>query len=133
VQGVWFRPAVWRIAKRLGLCGEVLNDSEGVLIHAFGRSPTLAKFALAVVDEAPPLSRIDAVETARVEFENRGSGLIIVESQSGKVRTGIVPDAAACPDCLADIRDPENRRFRYPFTNCTHCGPRLSICARHPI
>jgi len=61
VQGVGFRPAVWRIAKRLGLCGEVLNDSEGALIRAFGPSPTLAKFALAVVDEASPLSRIDAV------------------------------------------------------------------------
>ncbi len=131
VQGVGFRPAVWRIAKRLGLTGDVMNDSEGVLIRAFGSSRSLAKLELALVEESPPLARVDALETAQLEGEPPPD-FRIVTSKSGEVRTGVVPDAATCPECLADIRDPGNRRYRYPFTNCTHCGPRLSILRAIP-
>ncbi len=131
VQGVGFRPTVWRIAKRLGLAGEVLNDSEGVLIRAFGPAASLAALELALVEEAPPLARIDAIETAPLKGD-APADFRIVSSRSGDVKTGIVPDAATCRACLADIRDPQNRRYRYPFTNCTHCGPRLSIVRAIP-
>ncbi len=131
VQGVGFRPTVWKIAKRLGLTGNVLNDSEGVLIHAFGYPAAIAKLEFALVSEAPPLARVESIETAPlpgrppVDFR-------ILHSRSGTVTTGVVPDAATCPACLADIRDPSNRRYRYPFTNCTLCGPRLSILRAIP-
>jgi hydrogenase maturation protein HypF len=131
VQGVGFRPTVWRIAKRLSLSGEVLNDSEGVLIRAFGAPAALAKLEQALEQESPPLARIDAIETAPIHGE-APADFRIVASRAGEVRTGVVPDAATCPDCLADIRDPQNRRYRYPFTNCTHCGPRLSIVRAIP-
>ncbi len=131
VQGVGFRPTVWRIATRLGLLGEVMNDGEGVLIRAFGPKAALGDLERALFEEAPPLSRIDAIEAAPLEGEPPAD-FRIVASRAGDVRTGVVPDAAVCPDCLADIRDPSNRRYRYPFTNCTHCGPRLSIVRAIP-
>ncbi len=127
VQGVGFRPTVWRLANRLGIAGEVLNDGEGVLIHAWGPVPALLEFELALSAEAPPLSRVDSVESTPLKAAFSGAGFHIVQSQRGTVRTGIVADAATCPACLSDIRNPSNRRHRYPFTNCTHCGPRLSI------
>ncbi len=127
VQGVGFRPTVWRLAQRFGLSGEVLNDGQGVLIRAWGPAAALTGFELALSAEAPPLARIDSIECTPLEAAYEGAGFRIVESQRGAVKTGIVADAATCPACLADIRDPSNRRYRYPFTNCTHCGPRLSI------
>ncbi len=132
VQGVGFRPTVWRLAQRFGLSGEVLNDGEGVLIRAWGPAAALAEFELALSAEAPPLSRIDAIECTPLATAFDGAGFRIVESQRGAVRTGIAADAATCPACLADIRDPANRRYRYPFTNCTNCGPRLSIVRAIP-
>jgi hydrogenase maturation protein HypF len=83
------------------------------------------------MEEAPPLARIDTIESAPLAAEPPAD-FRIVSSRSGAVRTGVVPDATTCPECLADIRDPENRRYRYPFTNCTHCGPRLSILRAIP-
>ena len=132
VQGVGFRPTVWRLAQRFGLSGEVLNDGEGVLIHALGPAAALAEFELALSAEAPPLARIDSIECTPLTAGFDGTGFRIVESQRGAVRTGIAGDAATCLACLADIRDPANRRYRYPFTNCTHCGPRLSIVRAVP-
>ena len=132
VQGVGFRPTVWRLAQRFGLSGEVLNDGEGVLIHALGPAAALAEFELALSAEAPPLARIDSIECVALAAGFDGTGFRIVESQRGAVRTGIAGDAATCLACLADIRDPANRRYRYPFTNCTHCGPRLSIVRAVP-
>jgi len=132
VQGVGFRPTVWRLANRLGIMGEVLNDGEGVLIHAWGPASALHEFELALSAEAPPLARVDSVECTPLQARFEGAGFQIVQSQRGTVRTGIVADAATCPACLADIRDRSNRRYRYPFTNCTHCGPRLSIVRAIP-
>ncbi len=132
VQGVGFRPHVWRLAHELGLTGEVLNDGEGVLISAYGDPAALAGFRERLSREAPPLSRIDVIEESVLAGTPPGTDFVIVESRPGRVRTGIVPDAATCPQCLADIRDPGNRRYRYPFANCTHCGPRLSIVRAIP-
>jgi hydrogenase maturation protein HypF len=131
VQGVGFRPTIWRIAKRLGLTGTVRNDSDGVLIRVFGYPATLVAFEVALASEAPSLARVDTIETAPLTGRPP-TDFRIVASRSGAVTTGVVPDAAACPACLADIRDPSNRRYRYPFTNCTHCGPRLSILRAIP-
>lgn len=131
VQGVGFRPAVWKLAKREHLDGWVLNDAEGVWIHVQGAEQAIARFVDALQTEAPPLSRIDEVRRAPVcaiemrDFEIR-------ESVRGVVNTGVVPDAVSCPDCVAEIFDPFARRFRYPFTNCTNCGPRLSIVESIP-
>ena len=131
VQGVGFRPTVWRLAKRFGLTGDVRNDSEGVLIHAFGHHAVIIAFEVALASEAPPLARIDLIETAPLPGK-APADFRIVASRGGAVTTGVVPDAATCAECLADIRDPSNRRYRYPFTNCTHCGPRLSILRAIP-
>lgn len=127
VQGVGFRPNVWRLAARFGLAGEVLNDGEGVLIRAWGSSEHLSAFEASLAREPPPLARVDAIE--RVDLPGRAGSreFRILASEAGKIDTGIVPDAATCPQCLAEVTDPANRRHRYPFTNCTHCGPRLSI------
>lgn len=131
VQGVGFRPFVWRLARRTGLTGEALNDGEGVLIRAWGTAAQLAGFEAALKREAPPLARVEAIERRPL------SGLVpadfrIAASEGGAIATGIVPDAATCPECLAEVLDPADRRYRYPFTNCTHCGPRLSIIRAIP-
>lgn len=131
VQGVGFRPTVWRIARRLGLDGDVLNDGEGVLIRVRGASSTIS----ALVDELraspPPLAEITGIET-RGHAGHIEQGFVIVDSKAGAARTEISPDAAICAACAAEISDPFLRRFRYPFTNCTHCGPRLSIVHKVP-
>ncbi len=132
VQGVGFRPAVWRLATSFGLCGEVLNDGEGVLIRAWGPSDALEGFSLSLRRDAPRLARIDDIVRQPLSGGPGGNDFRIVESHAGLVRTGIVPDAATCPECLAEVLDPVNRRYRYPFTNCTHCGPQLSIVRAIP-
>ena len=125
VQGVGFRPFVWALAKRLGLRGWVLNDSGGVLIGAAGAE--LDAFVAALRTEAPPLARIDAIELSPLADADLPDSFEIIASAGGEVRTRVTPDAATCPACLAEIRDPNARRFGYAFANCTHCGPRFSI------
>jgi len=132
VQGVGFRPFVWRLAKAAGICGEVLNDAEGVLIRLACTEPQLGAFQDALKTEAPPLARIDTVEATPIKSFKTWPDFRIVASAQGVIRTGIVPDAATCPDCLDDIFDAQNRRFGYAFTNCTNCGPRLSITRAIP-
>jgi hydrogenase maturation protein HypF len=132
VQGVGFRPAVWRLARREGLTGDVLNDGEGVLIRAWGSAAALAAFEAALLAEAPPLSLVDSIERLPLTGFPSAADFRIIESRQSEVSTGVVPDAATCPDCLADIRDPAGRRHRYAFTNCTNCGPRLSIVRAVP-
>ena len=132
VQGVGFRPTVWRLADLHGLSGDVRNDGEGVLIRAWGSPADLAGFEQALIAEPPPLARIDAIERTALEEPAPRRGFVIAESVTGRIATGIVPDAATCPACLAEVLDPGNRRYRYPFTNCTHCGPRLSIVSGIP-
>lgn len=132
VQGVGFRPTVWRIATALGLAGEVRNDGEGVLVRLWGERDQRDAFCRRLVDECPPLAHIAKLERAPVEGAAPQPGFRIVASAQGEVRTGIVPDAATCAACRAEVADPADRRHRYPFTNCTHCGPRLSIVRAIP-
>ncbi len=133
VQGVGFRPTVWRLAREDGIRGNVWNDSDGVLIHAWGSAAALHHFVQRLRVESPPLARIDSVVCTPLDEENTPpESFHITESQTGKAGTAIAADAATCPECLAEIVDPNNRRYRYPFTNCTHCGPRLSIVRQIP-
>lgn len=131
VQGVGFRPTVWRIARELDLAGEVLNDAEGVLVRVCGEAAAVNDFLARIAREPPPLARIDAIETHPYRGQ-LSSAFRIAESQSGAAHTQVTPDAAICAACAAEIADPFERRFRYPFANCTHCGPRLSIVTGIP-
>ena len=124
VQGVGFRPFVWQLAQRFGVSGEVLNDAEGVLIHASGGD--IDAFEAALISEAPALASVDAVESASADVAQT-SGFTIAASGPTGAETRVTPDAATCPDCVAEITDPEERRYGYAFTNCTNCGPRFTI------
>lgn len=127
VQGVGFRPTVWRLAHELGIHGDVCNDGEGVLIRIWSPSDRIARLCAELLAQCPPLARIDAIERQSLHDEPGPPGFHIVHSEHSAAHTGVVPDAATCPACKAEILDPGNRRHRYAFTNCTHCGPRLSI------
>jgi hydrogenase maturation protein HypF len=131
VQGVGFRPTVWKLAQRFQLYGVVSNDGDGVLIEIQGKLSIIDDFVKALHDEMPVLSRIDSIERKPLETSSTlaapATSFQIIESNYSHANTGITADAATCKDCLTDIFDAENRRFHYPFTNCTHCGPRLSI------
>ncbi|PWC89427.1 carbamoyltransferase [Azospirillum sp. TSH100] len=131
VQGVGFRPHVHALARRFGLTGWVLNDPKGVLIEVQGTATDAFRAALTV--EAPPLARIDGVEwDAIVPIVGEDRFVIRHSEASGAIATGIGPDAAVCPACLAELFDPADRRYRYAFLNCTHCGPRYTITRRLP-
>ena len=132
VQGVGFRPTVWRIAHDLGLAGDVANDAEGVLIRILASAELANVFIERIRDEAPRLAHIEAIEMQPLSRGAHFDGFAIIGSTPGAARTDVAPDAATCPDCLAEIRDPNERRYRYPFTNCTNCGPRLTIVERIP-
>ncbi|MGI8840298.1 MAG: carbamoyltransferase HypF [Caulobacteraceae bacterium] len=126
VQGVGFRPTVWRLAREHGLGGEVLNDAQGVLIRAGGDAARIEAFLAALKAGPPPLARIDAIE-ARAFSGPLPVDFRIAASVEGAAHTQISPDAAICPACAKETLTPGGRRYRYGFTNCTHCGPRLSI------
>lgn len=132
VQGVGFRPFVWQLAQRLQLCGKVWNDAEGVVIQVWGEGGAIDEFLNCLQTLPPPLAQVDEVNVSPLETLQAPDDFQIVESQTGFVLTHISPDAAICPECLAEINDPQDRRYRYPFTNCTHCGPRLSIIRAIP-
>jgi hydrogenase maturation protein HypF len=132
VQGVGFRPTVWRLARRYGLRGSVANDGDGVHIHVCGTASALEAFVVGLRCEAPLLARIDSIERSPAPLLPPDAEFAIAASNSTEVHTGVAPDAATCADCLQEIFDPFARRFRYPFTNCTHCGPRLSIVEAIP-
>jgi hydrogenase maturation protein HypF len=132
VQGVGFRPFVYRLANDLGLDGWVRNDGEGVLIALAGEPPQLAQFGRRLTSEAPLLARIDSVEVMADERLSIPAGFCIEASGAGPVTTAVTPDAATCDACLGELFDPDDRRWRYPFINCTHCGPRFTITAGLP-
>jgi hydrogenase maturation protein HypF len=132
VQGVGFRPTMWRLAQRHGLRGWVANDGQGVRIHVCGPAAAVEEFVLDLPGESPPLARIDRIEREPAAALPLDAGFHIAGSTASAVGTGVAPDAATCAACVQEIFDPCARRYRYPFTNCTHCGPRLSILRQVP-
>ncbi|NBC16460.1 MAG: carbamoyltransferase HypF [Bacteroidetes bacterium] len=131
VQGVGFRPFVYRLATERGLAGWVCNGAEGVVIEVEGPGEVLREFLLRIEPEAPPRAFIQSLESAHLDPVGY-EGFTIRPSTDGPKTTLILPDVATCPDCLAEVLDPDDRRYRYPFTNCTHCGPRYSIIEALP-
>jgi len=132
VQGVGFRPFVHRLATDLALDGEVRNDASGVTIELEGPRDALDRFESRLAAEAPRRARIDAVQAARLPLRVGARGFAIAASARGKVSTAIGPDTAVCDDCLAELFDPRDRRWRYAFVNCTNCGPRYTITRALP-
>ena len=130
VQGVGFRPFVWLLANQYGLNGDVNNDGQGVLIR-FVSPPAnaLEQFLSDLQNKLPPLAQITDITQRTIDWPEAATvtSFTIRESENNQMDTQIIPDAATCPHCLADLFDPNNRRYHYPFTNCTHCGPRFTI------
>lgn len=129
VQGVGFRPFVWQLAQLLRLHGDVCNDGDGVVVRLLEEP---SQFIAALYQDCPPLARIDSVEHASLIWERTPTDFAIRQSAGGSMNTQIVPDAATCPACLAEMNTPGERRYRYPFINCTHCGPRFTIICAMP-
>ena len=127
VQGVGFRPFVYGLAASLELSGWVNNTADGVVVEVEGPAGAVDEFLRRLEAEAPPLARITSVQTQ--ERPPTGErGFRIIESEAGRRPTALIPpDVALCADCAREIGDPNDRRFGYPFTNCTNCGPRFTI------
>lgn len=133
VQGVGFRPFVYRTATRHQLTGHVGNTSDGVRVEVQGTDGALAAFAHALEHELPPLARITSLRYEELPPANNETAFVIAHSEGRHGHAVLVsPDVATCDNCLADMRDPANRRYRYPFTNCTDCGPRYTITRSIP-
>lgn len=132
VQGVGFRPFVFRLATELRLPGWVYNSPQGVFIEIEGPREVLETFLLRVEKEKPPRSSIQSLETSWLDAIGYEAFSIRESVTEGATTALIMPDVATCPDCRREIFDPANRRYRYPFTNCTHCGPRFSIIEALP-
>ncbi|BDG04113.1 carbamoyltransferase HypF [Anaeromyxobacter oryzae] len=132
VQGVGFRPFVYRLAHETGVTGRVRNDAAGVTIEAFGPAAALDLFAERLVRDRPPASAIDAIVAEPIPHEPATRFEIVESGGAAERRVAIPPDLATCPDCLRELRDPADRRYRYPFTNCTNCGPRFTIAEGAP-
>jgi hydrogenase maturation protein HypF len=132
VQGVGFRPFVYRLAQEEGLAGLIGNDTDGVTIEIEGPSEGIERFLTRLRAETPPLARIDSVAVRELVPAGEAGFRIVASEVLGQVSTGIPADAATCPDCLRELLDPNDRRYRYPFLNCTNCGPRFTITRRIP-
>jgi hydrogenase maturation protein HypF len=132
VQGVGFRPFVYRLAVEEGLAGLIGNDTDGVTIEIEGPKERVEAFLIRLQTEAPPLARIDSVAVCELALVGDSGFQIVASEVLGRVSTGIPADAATCPDCLRELLDPRDRRYRYPFLNCTNCGPRFTITRRIP-
>ena len=129
VQGVGFRPFVFRLADALGLSGTVRNDTHGVAIEAEGTAAAIERFLEQLVADAPPLARVERTEVRALAPHAAGNGgFTILDSDAGGEPAALVSaDSATCAACVAELRRPADRRFRYPFINCTDCGPRFTI------
>ena len=133
VQGVGFRPFIYRLANSLSLDGWVRNDGAGVTIEVQGDPARVERLAQRLAAEAPPRARVDSVAVHQCEpCADAGEGFAILESGGGQARTVIGPDTAVCADCLAELFEPADRRYRYAFINCTNCGPRYTITRALP-
>ncbi len=127
VQGVGFRPFVYTLATGLGLTGLVGNDLDGVFVEVEGPAAAVGEFLLLLERDAPPLARIERVTTRAITPTRSASFAIAASGSSGPRRTLVPSDTATCADCLRELADPADRRFGYPFINCTNCGPRFTI------
>jgi hydrogenase maturation protein HypF len=132
VQGVGFRPFVYRLAHQHGITGWVRNVSGAVEIHAEGELPQLLRFSDALIKQAPPLSAPDALAIAPCATEAAEGFSILDSAASSHADIHLPPDGFVCADCLAELHDPANRRHRYPFINCTQCGPRYTLITALP-
>lgn len=132
VQGVGFRPFVYHLAQELGIAGWVRNDSEGVKIVVEGAQLQVMSLIERLQSKPPGLARVKKVTYDLTPLITGLQGFKIMASTTGKARTDITPDMALCADCLAELFDPNNRRYRHPFINCIHCGPRYTLTARLP-
>ncbi|HET6454624.1 MAG TPA: carbamoyltransferase HypF, partial [Armatimonadota bacterium] len=132
VQGVGFRPFVYQLAHRLGIGGWVCNTGGGVLIEAEGDEQVVRQFADSIRPEAPSLARVSDLQSVPIEPTGSEAFEIIASLQEGEIQPIVPPDVAVCPECTSDFLSPANRRYRYPFTNCTNCGPRFTIIERVP-
>jgi len=132
VQGVGFRPWIWRLARETGVNGRVSNDSRGVTIEAFGSGKALDTFLDGIRTSPPPAAEIHDLSWSAIPPEDAGEFVIVASRGREGLEVSIPPDLATCTDCLAEIRDPSNRRYRYAFTNCTNCGPRFTIAREVP-
>ncbi len=132
VQGVGFRPFVYRLAVERGLRGWVANSSQGLCIEVEGPIVSLDAFESDIIQKKPPRSFIQSLESARLDPKDYVDFQILESTAEGIKTALILPDIAVCDECLSEIFDPKNRRYRYPFTNCTHCGPRFSIIEALP-
>lgn len=131
VQGVGFRPFVYRLAHELQLGGHVLNSSQGVVIELEGDEEELGRFRTRLEQEKPANAMLQTIDSVVCDPVGETT-FKILQSEGGTKTTLILPDLATCPDCLAEMFDTENRRYRYPFTNCTNCGPRFTIVEQLP-
>ncbi len=133
VQGVGFRPFVYRLATRLSLKGSIANTSSGVIIKITGRKDAIDTFLEEIHHSHPPLARIQSLEISAISSKTNEEDFQIKESsREGSARTRVSPDTATCSKCVAEIMDKKNRRFDYAFTNCTDCGPRYTITRSLP-
>src|SRR5450631_2615071 len=132
VQGVGFRPFVYRLAKELGLDSWVLNSSQGVFIEVEGSGGVLREFLVRLEREKPPRAIIQSLEFSFLDAVGYDGFTIRTSEEHGAKSVLILPDIATCPHCLQDIFQTGNRRHRYPFTNCTNCGPRFTIIEELP-
>ena len=132
VQGVGFRPWVYRVARQSGVTGHVQNDAAGVTIDAFGDFAALEAFVGRLHQDPPPAARISVFEQAPIPVELEEEFFIVPSAETGSPRVSIPPDLSTCDRCAAEIADPANRRHHYAFTNCTNCGPRFTIATDIP-
>jgi hydrogenase maturation protein HypF len=132
VQGVGFRPFVYRLANEDHLAGFIGNDTDGVIIELEGPETRIESFLKRLTGEMPALARIDSVGVESLAPLGDATFRIVASEVHGRVSTGIPADAATCSDCLQELFDPADRRYRYPFLNCTNCGPRFTITRRIP-
>ncbi|MGH9366819.1 MAG: carbamoyltransferase HypF [Thermoanaerobaculia bacterium] len=132
VQGVGFRPWVYRLARESGLAGRVSNDSRGVTIEAFGTDRALDSFLGSLRASPPPAARIGQLDWSPIPAESPSEFVIVESRESSGRRVSIPADLPTCGECLREVFDPRDRRYRYPFTNCTNCGPRFTIARDVP-
>ncbi|NOQ37075.1 MAG: carbamoyltransferase HypF [Methylococcaceae bacterium] len=133
VQGVGFRPFIWHLATQHKLKGSVWNDEQGVMIHVWGEEQNLQEFIQQIPLKLPPLAKLDSLKSHKLNQAIKATDFQIkLSQQQTPAQIPITADATICCDCLAEINNPKNPRYRYPFTNCTHCGARFSITQAMP-